>query len=291
MIASTVKSEFEFVNKEFGYSPGIVKLTGMPRYDFLKNNPEKIIVFAPTWDRRVLIRQEYSESFKKSSKFKFIQSFINNDFLCEKLRENGYTIYCKLHPRYLTQINDFVSKYDDIVKFIGDEITYNKIFEIGSIFVTDYSSAVFDFAFLKKPVLYYQELDDHLDNKGSYFSYERNGFGDVCYDFDTLIEKTIELVNAGCKMPDKYKKRVAEFFTFHDKNNCKRVYDEILKLPARPFGQSTLLTGNEQIVQLQSKPQPQLQLKPQPKPTTKKPQPKPTAKKTKPSKSKKETTK
>ena len=31
-------------------------------------------------------------------------------------------------------------------------------------------------------------------------------------------------------MNDEYKERVNEFFSFRDKNNCQRVYDEIIKL-------------------------------------------------------------
>lgn len=239
MFVTAVKSEYEYIlGEQFSYPPEVVKLTGFPRYDYLNDKAEKIIIFAPTWDKRFMSAQEgYNPAFKCSNKYSFIQAFINNERLCKELRKSGYKIYCKLHPGYLRQMSDFYTEYGDVIKFAGDEITYNKIFEIGALFVTDYSSAVFDFAYLKKPVLYYQELGLHHSLDGSYFSFEENGFGKISYDFETLIDDVIECVKGGCKMPEKYQKRVDDFFTFRDKNNCKRVYDEILKLPVRKFAQ------------------------------------------------------
>lgn len=240
IFVTSTKGEYDYVcGLDFAYPPGIVKLTGLPRYDYLKNEAEKIIIFAPTWSRGGAILGQYSPAFKDSDKYKFIQSFINNKRLCENLRKNGYKVYCKLHPLLTVQMSDFYTDYDDVIKFVGEEITYNKIFKIGALFVTDYSSAFFDFAYLKKPILYYQEFAGHLNAEGSYFSYEDNGFGKVSYDFETLIDDVIECVAGGCKMPEKYQKRVDDFFTFRDKNNCKRVYDEILKLPIRKFAQSS----------------------------------------------------
>ena len=33
-----------------------------------------------------------------------------------------------------------------------------------------------------------------------------------------------------CRMEEEYQNRVDSFFKYHDKNNSKRVYEEILKL-------------------------------------------------------------
>ena len=56
--------------------------------------------------------------------------------------------------------------------------SYQELFNNSSVLVTDYSSVFFDFAYLKKPVIYYHPIDDyHYEN--SYFDYETMGFGDV----------------------------------------------------------------------------------------------------------------
>ena len=92
----------------------------------------------------------------------------------------------------------------------------------------------FDFAYLKKPVIYTQfDLDtfyaEHLYEKG-YFDYERDGFGPVCFDYESSVNEIVKYIQNDCKMEDKYIQRINRFYTFTDKNNCKRVYDEILKM-------------------------------------------------------------
>ena len=89
----------------------------------------------------------------------------------------------------------------------------------------------FDFAYLKKPVIYYQADDSyHFDQEKSYFDYQKDGFGPVAKSPDELQEHIIEILENGCMMDETYQKRVDEFFKFHDRNNSKRVYEEILKL-------------------------------------------------------------
>ena len=58
---------------------------------------------------------------------------------------------------------------------------YQELFKKGALLITDYSSVAFDFAYLKKPVLYYQSTNDyHFNLDESYFDYETMGFGEVC---------------------------------------------------------------------------------------------------------------
>ena len=45
-----------------------------------------------------------------------------------------------------------------------------------------------------------------------------------------LISSVQKKIESGCIMEEKYKKRVDSTFVYQDKNNCKRVYEEILKL-------------------------------------------------------------
>ena len=95
--------------------------------------------------------------------------------------------------------------------------------------VTDYSSVGFDFAYLKKPLIYYhrESFDEFHYNKG-YFNYQTMGFGDVVKTEDELVNKIIEYIDNDCVMEDEYKLRVERFFKYNDKNNCKRIYDWLI---------------------------------------------------------------
>ena len=86
---------------------------------------------------------------------------------------------------------------------------------------------------MKKPVLYYQFdreefFANHTVSEG-YFSYEDDGFGEVVYDETRLVELICRYIEGGCTIKKEYLSRVEGFFRFHDRNNCKRVFDKIIE--------------------------------------------------------------
>ena len=101
--------------------------------------------------------------------------------------------------------------------------------------MTDYSSVFFDFAFLRKPVVYSQFDNEqffsgeHSYTKG-YFSYEENGFGPVCYDLESTVDEMIKYIENDCKNSDEYIGRIEDFYEYFDSDSCKRVYENIRKL-------------------------------------------------------------
>ena len=111
---------------------------------------------------------------------------------------------------------------------------YRDIYAQSNLIVTDYSSAVFDFAYLRKPIIYSQFdkksfFNNHTYQEG-YFDYERDGFGEVEYDLDSTVNRIIEYMENNCQLKDKYRERIDKFFAFNDNNNCQRVYEAILAL-------------------------------------------------------------
>uniref|UniRef100_UPI000560A70F CDP-glycerol glycerophosphotransferase family protein n=1 Tax=Butyrivibrio sp. AE3009 TaxID=1280666 RepID=UPI000560A70F len=101
--------------------------------------------------------------------------------------------------------------------------------------VTDYSSAIFDFAYLRKSIIYYQfDGDEYYQNnpfiKKGFFDYEKDGFGPVVTQYEDLQEKIICMIRQGCIIDEKYRERADSFFAYRDKSNCKRIYDHIKEL-------------------------------------------------------------
>ncbi|MDD7182833.1 CDP-glycerol glycerophosphotransferase family protein [Peptostreptococcus porci] len=95
--------------------------------------------------------------------------------------------------------------------------------------ITDISSVAFDFAYMKKPLVYYQKVPDDKYNKG-YFDYIEDGFGEVILDEENLIDTIESYFNNGFEMKDKYVKRVDESFNIRDNNNSQRIFDAIIDL-------------------------------------------------------------
>lgn len=232
MFLTSTKPEYESIfENPYNYDENVVQLLGLPRYDTLKNNEEKKqIIIMPSW-RRDLTRKS-KDYILKSEFFKRFNSLINNERLIKACRENDYEIIFRPHPK----VYDFIELFDenDYVNIDYDRIPYQTLFNNGSLLITDYSSAAFDFSYLHKAILYYQYATDyHFDLEDSYFDYESMGLGEVVRNEDELVDLIIEYIENDCKIKEKYSKRIDEFFMYTDKNNCKRVYDRIKELPLK----------------------------------------------------------
>ena len=224
LIVSSTQKEYESLFDEgYYYSNQVIQLLGLPRYDNPDNSGlKKQIVIMPTWRNYIT----NSEELVNSQYFKRFNSLINNKKLIEHAKNNDYEIVFMPHP----ELNPYLGLFDtnDYVK-IGLDKRYQDIFNESSLMVTDYSSIFFDFAYLKKPLIYYQYANDyHYDAENGYFQYGEMGFGDVVSDEDLLVEKIISYMENGCEMEEIYKKRVDEFFSYHDHDNSRRCYEWIL---------------------------------------------------------------
>ena len=99
--------------------------------------------------------------------------------------------------------------------------------------ITDYSSVFFDFAYMEKPVIYYQFDYNNYRNyhyQEGYFSYEKDGFGPVAYDEKKLILYIESYIKNQFKIKKDILNRINHFFPIRDQNNCKRILNEIKKL-------------------------------------------------------------
>jgi CDP-glycerol glycerophosphotransferase (TagB/SpsB family) len=237
MFVTTAQREYEAI-LGYGYNcdERVVKLTGLPRFDYLTNAPEKKVVFMPTWRSSIAgepvpgtAHRAYSESFRDSEFFRFYNGLINNSRLVDCLKQHGYTGELYIHPAFSVQAVDFES--NDAVKVMSGIADYNKVFRENSLLVTDYSSVAFDFAYLKKPLVYTQfDAEDfysgHHCSKG-YFDYVTDGFGPVTADVESAVDAITAYVSNGCIMEDKYRQRVEDFFSYTDTDNCRRVLEAI----------------------------------------------------------------
>ena len=243
-VTSSVPEYNSVLEYKYYYGKEVVKLTGLPRYDTLLEKKktikkQKSILVSFTW-RNILASKVnsktgerlYNPNFKKSDYFNYINDLINDKKLLKILKETGYKIKLCPHPNVLVQLEDFTT--NDYVTIEKNNINYQKEFCENSLLVTDYSSVFFDFAYLHKPIVYFQPdrevfFEGQLYNEG-YFDYEKMGFGPVCYDHNKLIEEIIKIIKKDCIIEKKYDKRINSFFKYHDNLNCERVYNEIINL-------------------------------------------------------------
>ena len=213
-----------FLDVGYNYDEEIIQTLGFTRYDNLNNeNTKKQIVLMPSW--RNYIKNE--DDLINSEYFKRWNSLINNEEFIEYAKQKGYEIIFKPHLNLYKYIDLFDANEYVTVDHVKK---YQEIFNESALLITDYSSIFFDFAYIKKPLIFYQYANDyHFDSENGYFDYESMGFGEVIRDEDKMVSKIKYYLDNKCVMEDEYKKRVDYFFKHTDKNNCKRTYDWIYK--------------------------------------------------------------
>ena len=229
---TSAEPEYESIfENPYNYDDNVVQLLGLPRYDTLKNNEnKKQIIIMPSWRRD--LENKVDDYIVETEFFKNFNSLINNEKLIEYAKSHGYEIIFRPHPNVYRFINLFDTNEYTTIDY--DRVKYQTLFNNASLLITDYSSVAFDFSYLKKPILYYHYSKDyHFDLTDSYFDYESMGFGEIARSEDELVEYIIEYIDNDCNIKDEYLKRIDEFFLYTDKNNCKRVYEAIKKIPLK----------------------------------------------------------
>lgn len=220
----------------YGYEEKELILTGAPRYDGLVSQDKRYILISPTWRRNVTAgtnkkgnNHDYSPNFKHTEYFRIYNSLINDKKLIEYAKKYNYKLIYLIHPILSPQIKDFeTNDYVEIIPGAGN-VSYEKMLSEASLMLTDHSGVQFDFAYMRKPLVYYHpnSLPPQYEEGG--IKYEINGFGPVCKEHEEIVETLCEYMQNNCVMKDEYVKRVESFFGFSDRNNCERIYEAALK--------------------------------------------------------------
>lgn len=219
---------------EYDYSQEVLRLTGLARYDGLVNREQKQILITPTWRAYIAMpavmgsSRPYNPEFKHTEYYRIFQKLLENEKLKETAKRTGYRIIYLLHPILSAQKDDFeVSGNVEILP--ATEINYEEILTQSSLMVTDYSGVQFDFAYMRKPVVYFHPptLPPHFLDGG--FSYGEQGFGEICQSVDELVDELCDYLESGCALKAKYRAREDAFFAFADHENCRRIFEDAME--------------------------------------------------------------
>ena len=237
IVANTMPEYDSFLEYDYFYTPREVWLTGMPRYDALTHDEKRYVTIMPTWRKSLSDGVDatgvwrVSDAFVESDYFKFYNALLNHEGLIAKAKEYGYKICFMPHPNIKPALGLFTRHPE--VTFWDEEKPYREVFAESDLLVTDYSSVVFDFAYLRKPIVYCQFDREEFFSGGhsyveGYFNYVEDGFGEVEADLDSLVQRVIEYMEHGCVLKEKYAERIERTFAYHDRECSRRVVDKIL---------------------------------------------------------------
>lgn len=223
-IASTI-NEFNFIKSN--YKVDNYQLIGMPRYDNLVSNDKNFILLMPTFRKK----NNYIKNFTETEYFEVYNNFINSPELDNLL--NVYNKKLLFYPHY--EVQKYLQLFNSASKNVEicsiNEFDIQKLLIEASVLITDYSSVFFDFAYMKKPLIYYQfDYDEYRKShyKEGFFNYENDGFGCVVKKQSSLLVELENILKYG--IDKKYVDKVNSTFKYVDHNNCKRLYDKIMEL-------------------------------------------------------------
>ena len=192
----------EIFARAFDVHPTKIIETGYPRNDILYNGnnrdtidslkkqmnvplDKKVILYAPTWR---------DDEFYSKGKYKFDLQ-LNLDKMREKLGQE-YVILLRLH--YLIAENLDLSEYEGFAYNFSGYSDISHLYLVSDVILTDYSSVFFDYANLKRPMLFYvYDLDNYRDKlRGFYFDFEKTAPGPLVKTTEEVITNIQSLDNA-----------------------------------------------------------------------------------------------
>lgn len=233
MFITGAEPEYKFVKEKFHYQNNEIRYTGLARFDDLHNCKvdNNIIFYMPTW-RRYL----NAENLENSLYLQKLISLFKNEKLHKILEENDKYLYFSPHNG-LKKYNDLFSSNNDRIKVLDtNSIDIQYYIRTSSMLITDFSSLQTDFAYMDKPVMYYQyDYKDYMEKHvgdscyDTYFDFERDGFGEVVKNEDDFVSNLERIIKNKMKNDKIYKDRIDNFFVLHDNKNCERIYEEIMR--------------------------------------------------------------
>lgn len=222
----------EIFRRAFKYEKELLEF-GYPRNDILyeHNNEEdidqlkkkmglpadkKVILYAPTWR---------DDEFYERGKYKFsLQLDLNK--LKEQLGDE-YIVLLRMHYFIASKLDisdhkgfayDF-SSYDDIAE----------LYLISDILITDYSSVFFDYANLKRPILFYTyDLEKYRDTlRGFYIDIENEAPGPLLKTNNEVLNAILNIENVKKEYKENYKHFYNRFCSWDDGNASKKTVERV----------------------------------------------------------------
>ncbi len=228
MIIAGVNQEYDYFLSAYHYPKEVVQLTGFCRFDGLNNRSvKKQILVMPTWREWLYKTQDFARAEYTQ---KYI-SLLNNEYLNKLLEEKQIDLIFYPHHEVQKHIDLFKKSCKGKHILIAEKNKYDvqQLLVESKLLITDYSSVYFDFAYMKKPILFYQFDNERYRSEHyaqGWYDYN-NGLGLVVKEEDSCISAIKQIILSGFDMPEKYQTYADHMFPYRDSNNCERVYQAI----------------------------------------------------------------
>ncbi len=222
----------EIFRRAFQFDRRMIE-SGYPRNDYLyvSNNEKtintlktkyglpldkKIILYAPTWrDNQFYGKGRYK--FDLALDLQHMREILGND----------YIVILRMH--YLVAENFDLTPYEGFAYDFSTHEDIRDLYLISDILVTDYSSVFFDFANLKRPMIFYvYDIDTYRDKlRGFYFDFENKAPGPLVKTTEEVIQTIQALEKTDKPLSESFDAFYDKFCYLESGQSTKRVVDEV----------------------------------------------------------------
>lgn len=217
---------------KLAYEPEDLLSCGMPRFDYFSNSSSakhsNKVLFAPSW-RKMLVatvdrRQVPVSAFYNSTFFKSYYGFLHSQKLSAFLEKEDLYLDVQFHPMF--------SCYDQAFELDGMERIHLVHFSSAADYaccITDFSSIMFDYIYLDKPVIsYFPDKKEFLAGIHTYrefcFPLTENGFVMPAENRDMVIDKLDYLCRNQMKMTADIQARADKLFFSKEPSHRDALY-------------------------------------------------------------------
>lgn len=218
-----------FFSEVWGINDELVLPTGMPRMDEYLDEENRKRKTEELYEKYPICRGKkvilFAPTYRGNNKG---DAYYPYDLLdLEKLYQvcgNEYVVLFKVHPWTNVDIK-IDEKYADRFMTAKNYPNINDLFYITELLITDYSSNIFEYSIMRKPMLFFAfDKVQYSVSRGFHRDYELSAPGKVCYTFDAVL-KAIEEQDFEYEKVEQY---VEHHFDHIDTHASDRVIDWIL---------------------------------------------------------------
>lgn len=180
------------------------------RYPHLKD--KKLILFAPTFRGDTKDKAYYPDSWFNPAEF------------IKSLPED-YVLGIKLHP-FIKKRMAVPKEYSDRVFDFSAEREINPLLFVTDTLIADYSSVIFEYAFLNKPIIFYlPDLAEYDRDRSFFYDFSEYLYGTRCDKKEELPTAVLKPCQISLKKEQFFKK----FLSSCDGHSTERFINEILR--------------------------------------------------------------
>ncbi|MFB7305444.1 bifunctional glycosyltransferase/CDP-glycerol:glycerophosphate glycerophosphotransferase [Heyndrickxia sporothermodurans] len=200
---------------------------GYPRNDILMKNrsiddlnnikrkfniplDKKVIMYAPTW--------RVKKGFQLELDLDKLQQNLSTD----------YVIVLRLHYFVSSTIN--VDKYKGFVFDLSSHNDIQELYLISDTLITDYSSVMFDYAILNRPILFFTyDLESYRDNlRGFYIDFETEAPGPLLRTTEEIVDSILNLEDIKREYSEKFNEFRNKYCQFDEGDASRKVIEKVL---------------------------------------------------------------